>query len=150
MLDRDRIPGELCAILEEQLGNRLDDINFPPPVFDTLRGEMVEIDLDKKVLVNRFPVLSEYLNPYGTLQGGIIAAVIDNTIGPLSMLVAPPSYTRHLELKYTKAISPEIGFVYVKAKFMGSKKRLLYFQASVESQQGDKFATANSTHWVIE
>jgi len=34
------------------------------------------------------------------MQGGMIAAAVDNTIGPLSFLVAAPNVTRRLEMKY--------------------------------------------------
>lgn len=55
MIDRDRIPKELIQILENKLQGRNDQIIFPPPVFDAMKG------------ADRFPVLNEQLNPYGKL-----------------------------------------------------------------------------------
>jgi len=49
-----------------------------------MKGEVIDYDMEHETLTNRFPVLAEHLNPYGNIQGGIIAAAIDNTIGPLS------------------------------------------------------------------
>jgi len=91
-------------LLRRRLGDRLDDYLIPPPVFQTLRGEFLAYDPQAGLLRTRFPVLPEYLNPYGSLQGGVVAAAIDNTLGPLSMLVAPPNVTRRLEMKYSQAV----------------------------------------------
>jgi acyl-coenzyme A thioesterase PaaI-like protein len=37
----------------------------------------------------RFPFDVRFTNPMGVMQGGMIAAAIDNALGPLSYLVAP-------------------------------------------------------------
>lgn len=150
MIDKDKIPQEFLVILEENFKGLTDEINFPPPVFDALRGEIINYDVVNKALVNRFPVLDEHLNPYGSMQGGIVAAAVDNTIGPLSMLVSPPNFTRHMEMKYGKVITPDLGYIYVTAKFIEKKKRQLFFEATVEDSEGNKLASAKSMHWVID
>jgi acyl-coenzyme A thioesterase PaaI-like protein len=150
MIDKNKIPVELIPLIEEKLRVRTDEINFPPPVFEAMKGEVVDYDMEKETLTSRFPVLQEQLNPYGNMQGGIIAAAIDNTIGPLSLLVSPPNFTRHMELKYGKVISPDNGFIYVKARFVEKKKRMLYFEAVVKNSAGEKLASAKSIHWVID
>ncbi len=150
MINKNKIPEELIPLVEEKLHGRTDEINFPPPVFDTMQGEVIDYNMEKETLTCRFPVLPEHLNPYGYMQGGIIAAVVDNTIGPLSLLVSPPNFTRHMEMKYGKVISPDMGFIYVKARFVEKKKRMLYFEAVVENAEGTKLASAKSIHWVID
>ena len=149
MINRDKIPAELVPILEANLDGEADKYSFPPPVFEAMGGELIEISMEERFLTCRFPVDTSYLNPYGTMQGGMIAAAIDNTIGPLSMLVAKPNFTRHLELKYGKPITPELDYIYVTARFVEQKKRLLYFEAAVANEQGDKLVTAKATHWVF-
>ncbi len=150
MIDNDKIPKALVPLLEAKLQGREDEINFPPPVFETLKGEVLNFDIDKETLTNKFPVLNEHLNPYGNMQGGIIAAAIDNTIGPLSTLVSPPNFTRYLTVKYGKVVSPELGFIYVTATFTGRKKRQLFFEAIVEDCDGNKLASAKAIHWIID
>jgi acyl-coenzyme A thioesterase PaaI-like protein len=150
MINKDKIEEKLLLLLEAKLHERTDDFNFPPPVFDAMKGEVVDFDIKTEFLKNRFPVLSEHLNPYGNMQGGIIAAAIDNTIGPLSMLISPPNFTRYMNVKYGKAVSPDLGSIYVVARFTGKKKRQLFFEAVVEDSDGNKLASAKSTHWVID
>lgn len=150
MIDTSRIPEKLLPLLEERLRGRTEEIFSPPPVFDTMQGEVVDYDIENEELTNRFPVLSEHLNPYGSMQGGIIAAAIDNTVGPLSLLVSPPNFTRHIEVKFGKVVTPELGYIYVTAKFIEKKKRQLFFEATVKDSEGNKLASSKSMHWVIE
>ncbi len=150
MIDRNRVPAKIMAILEENLEGRMDEIIFPPPVFDALKGEIVSYDHDKETLTNRFPILNIHLNPYGSMQGGIISAAIDNTIGPLSLLVSPPNFTRYMNVKYARIVTPDLGYIYVTANYIRKKKRFLYFEATVLDSEENQLASAKSTHWVLE
>ncbi len=150
MIYKDRIPKNLISIVEEKLQGLENEITFPPPVFDIMKGEIVDFDIEQGIFKNKFPVLKEYLNPYGNMQGGIIATIIDNTIGPLSMLVSKPNFTRYLQIKYGKIISPETEHIYVIAKFIEQKKRQLFFEAVVENSHGEKLASAAATNWIID
>ncbi|MCK5697822.1 MAG: PaaI family thioesterase [Gammaproteobacteria bacterium] len=151
MIDRTRIPNELLILLDKNLGDNIsDDFNFPPPVFDTMQGEIIDYNVAEKTLTNRFPILEEHHNPYGNMQGGIIAAAIDNTIGPLSLFVSPPNMTRQMDIKYSKIISPDLSYIYVTATFIKQYKRQLFFEAIVNNNQAEKLASAQSRHWIID
>ncbi len=150
MIDKDRIPPDLLSVLESKIQGREDQFSIPPPVFDAMQGEVADYDMAKPSLTVKFPVLSEQLNPYGNMQGGMIAAAIDNTIGPLSLLVAPPNFTRHMEIKYRKVISPDIGHIYVTAEFVAKKKRQLSFEITVKDYDGNNLASAKSTNWIVD
>lgn len=150
MIDKDRIPKAFLPLLEANLKGRTEEIDFPPPVFDAMKGELVNYDAEKQTLVNRFPILNEQLNPYGNMQGGIISAAIDNTIGPLSLLVSPANFTRYMETKYGKVVSADLDYIYVTAIFIEKKKRQLFFKATVEDKEGNKLASAKSINWIID
>ena len=144
------LPEAIMAIINERLGDRTEDYLIPPPVFISMQGEFVELSLDEGILITRFPVRYEFLNPYGAVQGGMVAAAVDNTLGPLSMLVAPPNVTRKLEMKYSRPITPDLEFMTVKAKFITREGQFLHFRAEVRDMEGNLLARAKSTHWVIE
>jgi acyl-coenzyme A thioesterase PaaI-like protein len=149
MIYKDKIPPQLLPIIEEKLQGKTDNIDFPPPVFEAMQGEVLDFDAKLKTIHNRFPILAEQLNPYGNMQGGMISAAIDNTIGPLSMLVASPNFTRYMKVKYSKMIAPELDYIYVTAYFLEQKKRQLFFSAEVKNRQGDILASATTTNWII-
>lgn len=144
------LPDVIMGILYERLGDRIEDYMIPPPVFTSMAGEFVGVSLDEGILITRFPVRQDYLNPYGAVQGGMVAAAVDNTLGPLSMLVAPPNVTRMLEMKYSRPITPDLEFMIVKAKFMTREGQFLHFRAEVRDLAGNLLARAKATHWVIE
>jgi acyl-coenzyme A thioesterase PaaI-like protein len=138
------------ALLKNRLGDRLDEYAFPPPVFLAMQGEFSAYDPENNTLIVRFPVLENWLNPYGIMQGGMVAAAIDNTIGPMSVLVAPPNVTRHMELKYSRAVSPEAGFIIVTAGLIEHNGRWLTFKAEVRDPQGQRLVRAKAVHWILD
>jgi len=141
---------QIMVVLKKRLGNRLDEYAFPPPVFLAMQGEFSTYDPENHTLIVRFPVLENWLNPYGIMQGGMVAAAIDNTIGPLSVLVAPPNVTRHMELKYSRAVSLEAGFITVKAELIERDGRWLTFKAEVRDPQSQRLVRAKAVHWILE
>jgi len=150
LIHSDKISEEILNIINERVGTDRDKFKIPPPVFMAMKGEFVSFSLDESYLRCKFPVLAEQLNPYGHMQGGIVSAAIDNTIGPLSMLIASTSVTRKMEVKYSSGIEADVDFIYVTAKFLEKKKRFLYFEAIVDNEtETIKYATSKSTHWII-
>ncbi|MEN8136608.1 MAG: PaaI family thioesterase [Thermodesulfobacteriota bacterium] len=148
MIDKDGIDAALDQVLAGVGDKRR--LLMPPPVFTTMQGEFIGFDRENKILQARFPVLAEQLNPYGSMQGGMIAAAIDNTLGPLSMLVAPPNFTRRLEIKYRRPVTPGLDYITVIGKFLDQKKRQLFFRASVVDGDGNELANGKAVHWVLD
>ena len=80
----------------------------------------------------------------------MVAAAVDNTLGPLSMLVAPPNVTRRLEMKYSRPITTDLEFIIVTAKLVERKGRWLTFRAKVEDQEEMLLARARAVHWIVD
>jgi acyl-coenzyme A thioesterase PaaI-like protein len=150
MQNHTTLPDSILDAIQERLGGRQDEYIIPPPVFDTMRGEFLAFDPEGRLLETRFPVLEEYLNPYGAMQGGMVAAAVDNTLGPLSMLVAPPNVTRRLQMKYSRPITPGLEYITVRAKLLERKGRWLTFAAEVRDPDGTLLARARAAHWITD
>ena len=140
----------LMQVLRDRLGDRIDEYAFPPPVFHEMGGEFLEVDPDVGTLSAQFPVRPGYLNPYGTMQGGMVAAAVDNALGPLSVLVAPPNVTRRLEITYSRPVTLEMGNIVVTARLVERQGRRLFFRATVRSQDGLRLARAKAMHWIVD
>ncbi len=106
-------------------------MQIPPPIFLDMDGEIVDINLEEKTLTAYFPVKERYQNPMGYMQGGMIATAADNTIGPLSFIVAPPSVTKTMTVSYRRPITPNIEKIKVVARFVEQNGRELTFSAQV-------------------
>jgi acyl-CoA thioesterase FadM len=75
---------------------------------------------------------------------------VDNTLGPLSVAIAPPNVTRTLEMKYSQPVTPKMQYIIVHAKLLQREDPILTFEAKVTSPDGRKLATSKATHWIIE
>lgn len=140
----------LHQALRRRYGSRLDSFRLPPPSFTSMHGEILGFDEQAGTLSARFPILESQLNPFGTLQGGFLAVAVDNTFGPLSLLVAPPNVTRRLELTYSRPATLDLGYVIVNARLVEHSQRLLELSADILDPQGNRLARAQATHWIIE
>jgi uncharacterized protein (TIGR00369 family) len=54
----------------------------PPPCAKTLGIEFVAIDGKRGTVEVKFEARPEFLNPAGNVQGGFLAAMLDDTMGP--------------------------------------------------------------------
>jgi len=148
-VDHQDIFQQFEAVLMDKLGASYDDYAFPPPVFQEMEGEFLALDLEGGTLTARFPVQEKFFNPYHTLQGGIVAAAADNTLGPLSVLVAPPNMTRRMEITYARPVTADVGQITVKARFLERNESLLYFRADLYDPVGQRLARVKATHWIM-
>jgi len=123
---------DVIELFSNVLGDKINDFIVPPPIFEIMQGEIIEYKEEEKSLIVRLPVLEKWQNPFGTMQGGMIDATIDNAVGPLSLLVAPMNITRTIETKILRAI-----------------KRRLIFEAEVVDEVGLVYATSKLVNFIV-
>ena len=125
---------ELMASIAAQIPED-SGIKIPPNIFLEMDGEITDYTPGQS-LVAKFPVKERYQNPFGFMQGGMVVAAVDNTIGPLSMLVAPPSVTAQLNTTYIRPIDADQDFITITATVVERTKRTLHLQADVRNGAG--------------
>lgn len=54
----------------------------PPPAATTLGWNLLEIDPDNGTIEVAFTADNRFVNPMGVVQGGFLAAMLDDTLGP--------------------------------------------------------------------
>ncbi|NJL92791.1 MAG: PaaI family thioesterase [Anaerolineae bacterium] len=120
----------------EALAAGVPGVTVPPNIFRDMQGELLAYDEDPARLVVRFPVLERYQNPLGMMQGGMLVAAVDNTIGPLSYLVAPPSTTTQLSTTFVRPVTPQDATIEVEARLLERTRTYLHFSATVRNPAG--------------
>ena len=71
-----------------------------PPVANLLGWQLEEVDPDAGTIRVRFEARPEFANPMGNIQGGILAAMLDDTMGPALVATLPPDqFAPTLEMK---------------------------------------------------
>ncbi len=130
-------------------------LTLPPPVFTAMQTDVRDYqpgDAETHVgamMVARFPTLEQHQNPMGHMQGGMIAAAVDNVVGPLSYLVAPPSATAQMSVTYLAPVTPAIDFIEVTARLTHRGGRQLVFEATVADPAGKTLAVAHATQTIV-
>jgi len=137
-------------IFEEALGERIKEYDLPAPSYSVMETEIITYDKKHNSLTVKIPVLKTWLNPYNTMQGGMIIAAMDNAVGPLSMLVAPLNMTRNIDSKLKKAITNDLEYIYITAVLKEHKKRRLIFDVVVKDIDGTVYAVAEITNWILK
>jgi len=141
---------EIRKIFEDALGERIKEYDLPAPSFSIMQTEIIEYDKENALLTVKIPLLRTWLNPYDTMQGGMIIGAMDNAVGPLSMLIAPLNMTRSIDSKLKKAITMDLEFIYITACLKERKKRRLIFDVVVKDKEENIYATAKIINWILE
>ena len=122
-------------------GTRLE---VPPKAFVDMGGEFVDYQ-EGQTLSVRFPVKERYQNPMGHMQGGMIVAAIDNTLGPLSFLVAPPSVTTQLNTSYIRPVTAQDEYIIITGRVLERTRTQLFLMAEVTNAVGKLVAVSYAT-----
>ncbi|MGH8030468.1 MAG: PaaI family thioesterase [Arenimonas sp.] len=113
-----------------------------------MQAEPVEY-VDGERLVMRFPVLERYQNPFGYMQGGFVLAALDNTLGPFSFLIAPPSVTQQVTINQVRPVTPDQGHITCVATVLERTRRTLYLTGRALGDDGRLFAIAQATCQIV-
>lgn len=122
-------------------------LKIPPNIFLDMDTELVSYKEDSEIIM-KFPLKERYENPYGFIQGGIITAAIDNTMGALSFLISP-IVTMNINVNFIRPIQRKDEFMLVKASVTEKTKNFVYSKAEVYSKDGKIKASATSSNKII-
>lgn len=135
-------PDAFVALLKARLPAD-SPLVIPPPCLVDMQAEVVDY-VEGESLSVRFPVLARYRNPLGFMQGGFIAAALDNTLGPFSYLIAPPSLTSQLNTGYLRPVPPDETHIVCTARLVERTAKTLYLEGVARNTAGKPVAIAQS------
>lgn len=72
----------------------------PPAAATTLGWDLIALDPDEGTIEVGFTATDQFLNPVGVVQGGFLAAMLDDTMGPaLVATLGPGEFAPTLDLR---------------------------------------------------
>lgn len=125
-----------------------EGMELPPRIFKAMEGEFVAY-VEGESLTAKYPVKECYSNPFGFMQGGMIVAAMDNTLGPFSYLVAPASITENINTTFVRPVKITERFIFVTALLHGRTPMQIHLRAEVKNVAGKLLAFGYSSASVI-
>jgi uncharacterized protein (TIGR00369 family) len=118
----------------------------PPPVAELLGFRLIEIDPDEGTIEVAFTATEQFLNPAGTVQGGMLAAMLDDTLGPALVATlgdgewAP---TTDLHVQFQKPAHP--GELRAHGRIVRRGSQIAFMAGELRDPDGELVATATAT-----
>jgi uncharacterized protein (TIGR00369 family) len=108
------------------------------PVSETLGAELLEQSEGRARI--RFPVLPQYMNPAGQLQGGMFAVMMDNAMA----IAADGIATATMQFSILRPATG--GHVVASAEVVRAGRNLIYAEAEIRDEEtGKLLARGNQT-----
>jgi uncharacterized protein (TIGR00369 family) len=123
--------------------NKDEVLSFEPPVAKLLGRDVVDLDVVNGGATVRYTAQPEFLNRHGTVQGGMLAAMLDSATALALYTVLPPELTgvtASLQVDFLKPA--KLGTFTAVSKLLGRDERNAQTFAELRDAQGVIVATA--------
>lgn len=92
----------------------------------------------------------EFRNTTGTIQGGILAAMLDSTMGPaLRLTLAPGEVAPTLELKVSFLRPAPVEPLIARGRVVHKARSIAFLEGDLRTAAGEVVATATATAWIV-
>ena len=121
-----------------------------PPAAETLGWELIREDPEAGTVEIAFHPGQAFLNPHGTVQGGFVAAMLDDTMGPALVSKTDGACmpaTIDMNVSFVRAVKP--GRVIGKGRLVSQGKTIAFFEAELFDEEGNLLARATSSARIV-
>jgi uncharacterized protein (TIGR00369 family) len=128
----------------------LDNITMPP-VAKLLSWQLLDARPEDGWLKLGFEGKPEFLNPAGFVQGGILSAMLDDTMGPAVLVMTEGrSYTTTVSLTVNFLNPAKPGPIIGEAQVTQLGKSIAFVEGKLTAQDGTVLATATAVERLID
>lgn len=142
----DKSSDEKPRISDAEMLARFQNSKKRPPCSDTLGMRLAEVDQDAQRVRMDFDVPGMFANPTGAVQGGFIAAMMDEAMSTCCIIASNVTMTAPtLEMKtsYLRRLMP--GKAAVEARILKWGRSAAFMEAECFDDQGKLVAKATAT-----
>jgi uncharacterized protein (TIGR00369 family) len=118
----------------------------PPPAAELLGWELVAVDPDAGTIEVAFRADERFANPMGTVQGGFLAAMLDDTLGPALVATLPPGEfapTLDLHVQFLRPARP--GRLLGRGRVVRRGSDICFLAGELSAADGKAVAAASAT-----
>ena len=117
-----------------------------PPATRTLGAELIAVDPDAGTIEVGFLAGDSFLNPLGIVQGGFLAAMLDETLGPALIATLGPDQfapTADLHVQFLRPAKP--GRLRGQGRVVRRGRDLAFMSGELVDESGEVVAVATAT-----
>jgi uncharacterized protein (TIGR00369 family) len=118
----------------------------PPEAATTLGFELVDVNPDEGTIEVAFAASDRFLNPVGVVQGGFLAAMLDDTLGPALVATLEPGQfapTVDLHVQFLAPARP--GRLVGRARIVRRGRDIAFLAGDLTDEEGIVVAVATAT-----
>ena len=118
----------------------------PPPAVILLGWELVAVDPEAGTIEVAFTASEQFLNPAGVIQGGFLAAMLDDTLGPALVATLGPGLfapTTDLHVQFLRPARP--GRLTGHGRIVRRGREVAFLAGELHDESGQVVATAVAT-----
>lgn len=118
----------------------------PPPAAELLGFELVAVDPEAKTIEVAFQADERFLNPAGVVQGGFLAAMLDDTLGPaLVATLAAGEWAPTVDLHVQFLVPAKPGRLLGRGRVTRRGAQIAQLAGELRTSDGTVVATAIAT-----
>ena|ERR1700760_378560 len=123
----------------------------PPPAAQLLGWRLLDARPADGWLKVGFDGKGEFCNPAGFIQGGILSAMLDDTMGPTVLIMTDGElYTTTISLTVNFMASAKPGPLVAEARVIQLGKTIAFMEGKLTAEDGTLIATATTTARLLE
>jgi uncharacterized protein (TIGR00369 family) len=118
----------------------------PPPAAVLLGWQLVNVDPEAGTIEVSFDATEQFLNPVGVIQGGFLAAMLDDTLGPALVATLGPQQfapTLDLHVQFLRPARP--GRLIGRGRVTRKGNGIAFLAGDLVDDGGAVIATATAT-----
>ena len=120
---------------------------YPTPPCATLLGlQIVDVDRPRRAVRVRFEARREFCNPAGKVQGGLLTAMLDDSMGPAVLIETDAAlYPVTISMNVTFLSPAKPGPIFAHAFIRQLGKTIGFLESCLENSDGVEIARATAS-----
>jgi uncharacterized protein (TIGR00369 family) len=119
-----------------------------PPCAATLGAEIIEVANGESTAA--FLATEQFSNPGGVVQGGFLAAMLDDTMGLATVSALPEGqFSTTIEMRVSFVRAARAGRLIGHGRVVHAGRSVVFTEASLTTESGELIATASSSLRVV-
>lgn len=121
-----------------------------PPATTTLGWSLIHADTERGEVEVSFVASENFLNPAGTVHGGFLTAMLDDTMGPaLAVTLGPDLYGATIELKVSFLRPAKPGRIVGRGRVVHRGGTIAFLAGELLDDSGEVVAVGSATTRIV-